>query len=203
MDNSKKPTASRGTSGTEAPLAASRHVTRRVYERDGTDTSESRGLDRAESGSFAAYPYPSTVLPTIVELGSTEAVPHEAGLPGTPGMGLTPLTGMSSELQGTSAGSPESDPGDGVASGEELHDSADDRLDPVWAVNGITNGTIIAALNERVYRHLNAALALDEENHLNNEEYVQMAKNLALLEAWRYTRKKAQWGTSQVSITSS
>ena len=41
---------------------------------------------------------------------------------------LTPLTGMSSELQRMSAESPNSDHGSGVGSGEELDDSESDGL---------------------------------------------------------------------------
>jgi len=94
--------------------------------------------------------------------------------------------------------------GEIVVSGDELHDSdADDALDAIWAVNEITNIAIITALNERVFRHLDVALALDKEKNLTNAEYTRMAQNLATLEARRYVKKRATRGTSNVSITSS
>jgi len=91
-----------------------------------------------------------------------------------------------------------------IVSGDELHDSdAEDILDSIWAVNHITKPAIITALNERVFRHLDAALALDKAKNPTGAEYTRMAQDLAMLEARRYTRKRATRGTSDVSITSS
>ena len=108
---------------------------------------------------------------------------------------------MSSELQGTSTGDRDSDPE--VPSGHELHDSdAEGELNAVWAFHRITNETIIAALTDRVYRHLNAVIKLDKRS-LTDDEYNQRANDLALLEARQYAKKRDRCGTSNASLTSS
>jgi hypothetical protein len=202
MDFPKTPTSSLGTSDTETPQRTQRHVTQRAQENSPADTSQREPDDSTFRG---IRPDVIVGLPPIVEHpDSGQDADYEEVYPGTPGLGLTPLTGMSLELQGTSVGAQESDPEEGVASGNKLHDlEADDALDSIWAVNEITNQSIIAALNERVYRHLNAALALDDEKNPDQKEYIRMAQTLAMLEARRYARKKLQRGTSDASITSS
>jgi len=148
MDNPNTPNSSPGTSDTETYHPARSNTTQRAYEGRKTDTSVRESGGSTYEGDRSMYRFSDAGLPPIAEIPDTEqdAAYEDASIE-TPGLGLTPLTGMSSELQGTSTGFHEMEFGEIVVSGDELHDSdANDALDAIWAVNEITNIAIITAL---------------------------------------------------------
>jgi hypothetical protein len=156
----------------------------------------------------------SPSLGDIYQIPEVVNVPELTGVPGvheslstplsvTPS-GLTPMTGMSSELSNASSQALGTGYEGGVPSGEELTDTEfDTALDVIWAVNHITNRTIKDALNERVRRHLDQALLLNGQGQPSAHEYKQMAQNLAVSEAVRYTEKRRNRGRGTVSVSSS
>ena len=132
-----------------------------------------------------------------------ESRPRLEVSPDMRGADLTPLTGMSSELHRMSLGSLIADPERDIVSGDEADDSDTEGLSTIWAVNGVTKHAIIEVLTERVRRHIKEKVQRNDSLDPTPKEYARMVRNLAIIEAERYTRKKEARGTSVVSITSS
>jgi len=112
MDPPETPNSSQGTVETAAPYPAFHSASRR------SNAHRNRGWSDTSRMSTAGN---DPMGPPLIELPETGA--QEETPPDTAGLGLTPLTGMSSELQGMSTRDQSPDPEEGAQSGEEISDS--------------------------------------------------------------------------------
>jgi hypothetical protein len=115
---------------------------------------------------------------------------HEAPL-----ANLTPLTGMSLAFVGESSQDLRSEPESPID--QDLPESdIDTSLAMVWATLKITKPTIIAALKERVIRHLDNALERNQDVNPTTAEYNEMARDMATCEGTCYIEKRHAWTAS-------
>ena len=194
MDPPETSDTSQGTTDTVTGISAFKQNQRRARRnRGGVDTSPNHDdIYQDDSQNLHAIPE----LPDLGEVyGTLDAVPD------TPA-GLTPLTGMSSELQANMSRERSSNHSRDPSSEDETTDSDIERaLDAIWGMNNITNEKTMAALTSRVRRRLDQALQLDGDRNPTFKEYIKMAKRVATLQARRHVAKQRERGRDTVSVS--
>ena len=205
MDNTETPerSAEERTPFTAYSDATDRQAASR-YE-GGADTSQLS--DHDASTVMARDYYPEDIprgLAPVLELPEEgyQGGPRLEVLSDTNGASLTPLTGVSSELQRMIADNPSSDSKGGIASGEEVDDTDPEDLETIWVTHGIAKTAIKTVLSERVHRHVREELQRNKKLNPTPLQRTQMVQNLAIVEAQRYAVKQEKRGSSTASITS-
>ena len=161
MDNTK--TLERSTEERTPFTAYSNATDRRATSRreGGADTSELSDYDMSTVTAWDHYPedIPRGLAP-VLELPEEgyQGGPRLEALSDTDGASLTPLTGVSSELQRMIADNPSSDSEGGIASGEEVDNTDPEDLETIWITHGIAKTAIKTVLSERVHRHVREEL---------------------------------------------
>jgi hypothetical protein len=197
MDPSEMPNMSQGSSGTASPYTPFHNITRRpTNNHSAQDNTSQQQLGNTLSFNNRGVLPADTLgpLPTIVEIPDT----GEEGEPQTDvnirvqGATLAPLIGTNlKSLENPSGSSEDSASKSSIHTGKELEDSdVETVLEATIASYNISRRTIVDALKEQAWRHIDNALKLKEGGLISDQEYIRIAKEVVNYKAKCYIVKK-------------